>query len=133
PLAQTAQVRVDLGRFLAELLGPVGRLGQCVLLVGQGRLSRLAGRADLPPALDELLAAIDWVQVRRGEQVRELLGLRDPYRAGLLAVGELAIDLGEPVAAVAGQLDPERGFRLPQLGKTVAEAVAQSSKATFFC
>src|SRR5581483_2773290 len=81
---------------------------------------------------DELLAVIYRAKVGRGEQGPELLRLGDPYRAGLLAVGELTVDLGEPIAAVAGQLDAKRGLGLPQFGNTAAEIVAQDCKAASF-
>jgi len=52
-----------------------------------------------------------------GEHLAEPLGSGQPLIAGVRVLLQLPLDLDEPVAAVAGQLDREAAFRLPQLAQ----------------
>ena len=60
----------------------------------------------------ELPAGFHRGQIRLAQQGRESLGPAQPGDSRRVAVGELALDLGQPVPAMTGQLDPQVRFLL---------------------
>ncbi len=113
-LFQAAQLRADLGGLLGQGVRPDPGLGQCVLVICEILLGGVTGRRYMTAPGGELLGGLHRVQARGSQQGGEALGLVHPGPARLVALGELALDLGEPVSAVAGQFDPQPGLAIAQ-------------------